>query len=703
MCINQKIVRKIKQLMLSLLLIVPMFAGLTSTVSAEEGMDSALVASLPVQEALDAAANHVLANENLSDWAVHALARAGKIVPNHYLANVAQQLQENQGKFVKVTDLERIALTIKALGKDPQQFAGLNLIKQILNHDKMINQGANGPIYALLVLAGKDYIFPTPTKWNADKLISWILTQQHTDGSWALVSDNDGDIDITATALTALAPYRDEAKVEEAVNKAVQWLSTKQMANGGFKGADYSESTAQVIIALSSLGLDSASESFTKSTANLLTHLFKFRQTDGSFSHSLGAESNAMATEQALQALVAYQLFTAKQGSLYQIKTKVKVHVQVEGPQATVAMGTAQGATALEALEALLTEQKLDYKVTEMSFGKYVSSIHGINESSYGGYDGWGYGILRNHQWIFPDKGIADFELQTGDKVVVYYGIIGDTQLVNPFEISPVQPQPGTAFSVLVTKSKWNWNENKIEISPAAGALVDIGGTKVIANEQGEAGFVNGLSEGRYHITVTGYQDSQSPSLVRNVFPLTIYSDTIQVSAWALSAVSKSTQYGLISGAGVKEPEFAPISYVTRAEFASILVRLLGEQPFLSGKAVYSDVSMASWYGGYVAKAKLLGWIDANAALFHPNRAVTREEMAIMLARALNLSADASAEIAVTDLDTAAKGALPYIQSVYQQGLMVGSDGHFAPKAPVTREMAAVVAAQAYESLHANE
>ena len=59
-------------------------------------------------------------------------------------------------------------------------------------------------------------------------------------------------------ALTALVPYKDEEKVNEAIERGIALLSEKQNKNGGYTsyGSENSESTAQTIIALCTLGID---------------------------------------------------------------------------------------------------------------------------------------------------------------------------------------------------------------------------------------------------------------------------------------------------------------------------------------------------------------------------------------------------------------------------------------------------------------
>src|SRR5699024_11914027 len=94
---------------------------------------------------------------------------------------------------------------------------------------------------------------------------------------------------------------------------AIDFLSDFQNDEGGFTesfvGGTSSEATAQAIIGLTAYGMDPTHEKFTKNGNNLIDHLLTYQNEDGGFSHLIGDPTNDMATEQALQALVAYDFF----------------------------------------------------------------------------------------------------------------------------------------------------------------------------------------------------------------------------------------------------------------------------------------------------------------------------------------------------------------------------------------------------------
>lgn len=112
-------------------------------------------------------------------------------------------------------------------------------------------------------------------------------------------------------ALQALSNYISRDEVKSAAESAVEWLSKAQTSNGGFEfgNVESSESSAQVIIALTSLGIDPLDERFVKKEGNVLDALIKHISSDGGFEHIVGQQSNYIATHQGLMALSAMSVF----------------------------------------------------------------------------------------------------------------------------------------------------------------------------------------------------------------------------------------------------------------------------------------------------------------------------------------------------------------------------------------------------------
>ena len=159
---------------------------------------------------------------------------------------------------------------------------------------------------------------------SKDDIISELLSLKNSDGGWS-VSSGNSDVDVTAMALTALAPHKGEQRVSSAVNDGLSFLSSKQLSSGGFSsyGTESTESSAQVIVALTALSINPKTDSrFLKNGNSVFSALSKFRLSDGSFCHAMGGSSNGTATVQAFYSLVALWRYEHGLPSLFDLSVK---------------------------------------------------------------------------------------------------------------------------------------------------------------------------------------------------------------------------------------------------------------------------------------------------------------------------------------------------------------------------------------------
>lgn len=280
------------------------------------------------------------------EWAVLGQARAGVELSDAYIQayydKVVAYVRKNMGADgvlrdpeshnPVITDNERIALALTAIGKDPANVGGKNLLAALQDKDIMkvtdtSDTDINGLVMGLLALNSRNYT--SDTSW----LVQAILGQQNADGSWSASADTKpaSDVDMTAMALQALAPYYKDGgneTVNTAVERALNWLSGKYQS-----GYDSSESCAQVVIALSALNLDANTDArFTETvegkTLSVLGNLLQYRVAkSGGFKHQFADKAvNEMATEQALCAMAAYARFTEKANALYDMTDAACAH-----------------------------------------------------------------------------------------------------------------------------------------------------------------------------------------------------------------------------------------------------------------------------------------------------------------------------------------------------------------------------------------
>ena len=298
------------------------------------------------------------AGSSSADWYAVALGRTG--IDDDYFSYLAVLKNNVQSRYKtsekldsqKATEWHRISLAVLSVGGDPTNMGEdsngqtINLIKDGTydrgKTESLGAQGINGYIWALITLDSMRYTVPDNATDTREDIISAILENQMENGSFTLDGDNP-DTDITAMAVQALSPYYNDekeydlkthkVKVRLAIDKAVSFLSSVQNNDGDFSAwvQDNAESTAQVMTALCSLGIDPDNDArFIKNGNSVLDGLMKYHTNDGGFAHSYAydkanptaeaGEPNSMASEQVLYALCALYRYRNGYRSLYDFR-----------------------------------------------------------------------------------------------------------------------------------------------------------------------------------------------------------------------------------------------------------------------------------------------------------------------------------------------------------------------------------------------
>ncbi|MPW27320.1 PQQ-binding-like beta-propeller repeat protein, partial [Alkalibaculum sp. M08DMB] len=263
-----------------------------------------------------------------ADWAAFAVAALGEDINSTayatnnktYMGRLWDLISASES-LGAITEYERMSLAILAGGYDPHNFGGMNLIEKIYNF-KDLSQGTNAVIWGLIALDAADAKVPESGKYSQEFFVDHLLSNRAGKG-WSLSSGGNPDVDITAMAIYSLAPYYNgwedyrTTEVKTAVDEAVTWLKTKQQEKGGFNytGANIinTESVAQVIMALTSIGIDPQGDEFARTGGNPVSAMLSNQMADGTFMHEADIkQSDSMATYQALQALAALKRFNEK-------------------------------------------------------------------------------------------------------------------------------------------------------------------------------------------------------------------------------------------------------------------------------------------------------------------------------------------------------------------------------------------------------
>ncbi|HEY4390708.1 MAG TPA: S-layer homology domain-containing protein [Paenibacillus sp.] len=143
---------------------------------------------------------------------------------------------------------------------------------------------------------------------------------------------------------------------------------------------------------------------------------------------------------------------------------------------------------------------------------------------------------------------------------------------------------------------------------------------------------------------------------------------------------------------GTSNQLFSPRQAMTRAEFATTLVRLLHMEPVTPAVPAYTDVKKQAWYYETVQAASELGLVTGNGnGTFSPAQSITRQEAAALLIRALKEQTGTYGLSGFNDRASIAEWARPYVAAAAGLGLMEGSDGAFHPNQALTRQEAAML------------
>lgn len=158
---------------------------------------------------------------------------------------------------------------------------------------------------------------------------------------------------------------------------------------------------------------------------------------------------------------------------------------------------------------------------------------------------------------------------------------------------------------------------------------------------------------------------------------------------WAQKEIEYLAVKGIVSG---DENKFDPDRPVTRAEFVAMLVKALELDDNVDYVMNFSDIEENSWYAGPVKAAVKEGIIKGvSDRAFHPADTVTREQIAAILVRALNLQA-AGHEPEFKDQEEISPWAREAVQAAVEKQLVSGyPDGTFRPELSANRAQIAVI------------
>lgn len=175
-----------------------------------------------------------------------------------------------------------------------------------------------------------------------------------------------------------------------------------------------------------------------------------------------------------------------------------------------------------------------------------------------------------------------------------------------------------------------------------------------------------------------------------------VYSDLDTVQ-WAQESIEALSNLGIVSGMG--DGTFAPNSNVTREQFAKMIVGVMGYSVDPNAETDFVDAN-GEWYTPYIAAAVQNGIITGRGdGSFGVGENITRQDMAVIIYRAMGLSAGEVHEFA--DSAEISDYAVDAVSALYNANIIGGyPDGTFAPKANASRAEASKMLYSVYNAVH---
>ena len=588
---------------------------------------------------------------------------------------------------------------------------------------------------------------------------------------WA--GETFADPDTTGTALTALAAYADRAAVKSFIDKAVAGLSKAQNSNGSYGNVN---SDAMVIIGLTAVGIDPASdERFVKVGCSLADALLLYVNDtrNGFTTAAVGAvngestqKAAALATEQGFRALVTLEKLASLNGdsksfNIYTqlVKTSasgsttttrpekpsdgftsngagtvpststdsgtggsagstttaewISVAVSIEPGSGSAwysgSVRVAEGATVEQALETAAAQAGLILNIKDGYLRAVIRSGVTLGQYDEGPNSGWLYKVNGKA----PDVGIADYQLNGGETVTVYYtadytkesgldisapasgGAVGKTETVTNADGSTTKTETkpdGTTVetttkldgSTTVAETKPDGSVSTVEkradgteiktAQPASGEITasvsvpkSVGSTRVdipVSKPSGSMVAVIVHPDGTEEIvkgsivTETGVAlRAEGDVRLKIIDNAKRFND--MADHWAKDAVEFASSRELFNGVG--NDAFGPDRSMTRGMVSTVLARLAGAD----------TAGGETWYAKGTVWAVENGISDGT----NPEQPVTREQLAAMLYRYAGSPA-VSGELSFDDTTVISIWAYDAVRWCVDNGILNGVGGN---------------------------
>lgn len=245
-----------------------------------------------------------------------------------YVASVEQAIQSGKlSRETVPTTIERVILTLTALGMDATDFCGQNLTAWLYENQNWKNYVSSDLIWGLIALDSGKY---TASEGYREALIQQLTNYQKAETGAFFYSSgwNADDVDMTAMAMIALAPYKDSnATAKKMYDAGWKFIESKRDDQGNYGGEGSNSydpccTNAYVVIAKCAAGQTGTEDTVAWMLSNCL----------GEKGFNLKDEYNGMSTYQGMMSMAAYQRAKAGEANLFTMSDVTKRVIQVEKP-----------------------------------------------------------------------------------------------------------------------------------------------------------------------------------------------------------------------------------------------------------------------------------------------------------------------------------------------------------------------------------
>ena len=661
-------------------------------------------------------------------------------------------------KNPKASDLAKSIITLISMGYDPNDLTSADGVtfSAVDKLVAMINDDSNTAVTSVYTLPFELIALKQYGNRYDDavaKLRQSALDQALENGGWGYVYEGNAyfDADATSFMLQALAPYYYNVNGFEDITSIINKSKGALIRNLSFNdsgavvsyGSPSTESTAQLILALTAMGEDPKDNFLGK---DLTKGLMSVADSSGKGFQYSGA-LNAISTEQGFRSMLA--IANAESGTKYYF-------YDFDTDNLTSAASTTWAKNAAVSVKTIPEDAAVVVKRGETEVA--ADKVHGAYDLAAGDYtytvskDGY---VTKTGSFTITAEQVAGHEKQTihvslvsagsgsgsGSKTVnvtvkvmvppadqskrytykhdsrSYTNLLTTTSKVTVTAGSSVRD----AFVTALDRDKIGYTEQRNGYFPTIGSWSEFDR----GEKSGWMYLVNGsmpsVAAQDYELTgnatvVWFYTDDYSndyrseswdddssssstatpttPTTPANPVPdKTMPFTDVKSNDWYYQSVQYAYDNGLFSG--VSHDSFGPGDSMDRSMLATVLYSLDGKPA--AGKNGFSDVADGAWYADAVTWAAEHGIVSGvSDSAFAPNGAITREQLAVMLYRYaqykgydVSKTADLSG---YADQGSISAWAAQAVQWACGSGLMTGrSANSLAPAGTLTRAEAATM------------